>query len=577
MYESAMSEYSQWKDLENEENTKNIQFSPSTREIGVQTDGEGFQQTGQCNDSILNADDYTEEVSSDGVETDLDTSFFISDEEPSDSDEMTDLEETVGNVMPTKSAFVVYWSSLQPLFSKCSSCSNKSSIVKCFVKGSLLSVESLCTNGHSFTWRSQPVTKRKAHGNLKLSASVLFSANTFSSIRSYFELADVQWISKTQYYQIQKRYLSLVVNEAWLSQQRVLISELQGQEICRLSGDGRCNSPGHNAKYLTYTMLDQASNRIIAMSIVQVTEAGNSNRMEKLGFTNVLEELERKKITVKQITTDRHVQIKKYMREQKPEISHQFDVWHVCKNIKSKLVACTRKKANQSLSKWIKSICNHFWWACATSQGDEVLLREKWMSILFHIQNKHQWTGYSKFQRCEHPPLENTDERKKKWIKPTSDAFKALQEIVLSKSLLADMKHMTQFSHTGTLEVYHALYNKWLPKSLHFSYQGMLTRSQLAALDFNSGSMLKQAETNTGEKRYNVCFSKITKTWSAKPVKENKTRKHLHEMIDRTITVANHDLVLEKLHIPENMPSNIAPIPKPTKADVVNNQKSRFT
>lgn len=118
-----MSEYSQWKDLENEENTKNIQFSPSTREIGVQTDGEGFQQTGQCNDSILNADDYTEEVSSDGVETDLDTSFFISDEEPSDSDEMTDLEETVGNVMPTKSAFVVYWSSLQPLFSKCSSCS----------------------------------------------------------------------------------------------------------------------------------------------------------------------------------------------------------------------------------------------------------------------------------------------------------------------------------------------------------------------------------------------------------------------------------------------------------------------
>ena len=80
----------------------------------------------------------------------------------------------------------------------------------------------------------------------------------------------------------------------------MIISELQGQDGCRISGDGRYDSPGHNAKYLTYTLLDQSPNRIITMSVVQVTEAGNSNRMEKLAFTDVLVELEQNQIDIAQ-------------------------------------------------------------------------------------------------------------------------------------------------------------------------------------------------------------------------------------------------------------------------------------
>ena len=34
-----------------------------------------------------------------------------------------------------------------------------------------------------------------------------------------------------------------------------------------------------------------------------------------------------------------------------------------------------------------KSILNHFWWACASCKGDKELLREKWLSVLFHVQN----------------------------------------------------------------------------------------------------------------------------------------------------------------------------------------------
>ena len=127
--------------------------------------------------------------------------------------------------------------------------------------------------------------------------------------------------------------------------------------------------------------------------------------------------------------------------------------------------------------KWVKSIGNHLWWACATCDGDAELLREKWISVLFHIQNKHRWTGHSKFKKCAHPKLSKKEAKAKEWISPKSEAFEALQSIVLCKNTLSDLEHLTKFCHTGVLEVYHSLYNRWAPKGQHFSYAGMLARS----------------------------------------------------------------------------------------------------
>ena len=45
-----------------------------------------------------------------------------------------------------------------------------------------------------------------------------------------------------------------------------------------------------------------------------------------------------------------------------------------------------------------------------------------------------------------------------------SDAFKALQSIVLEKHVLGDLKYLTKFltkfSDTGILEIFHALHKK---------------------------------------------------------------------------------------------------------------------
>ena len=111
--------------------------------------------------------------------------------------------------------------------------------------------------------------------------------------------------------------------------------------------------------------------------------------MEKAGLIKTLQEVKGKEHKIECLTTDCHLQIKKYMREQEEDIDHQFHVWYFSKSIKTKLLNASKKKTCEELKSWIKSICNHLWLACATCENDEALLKEKWMTIVFHIQNKH--------------------------------------------------------------------------------------------------------------------------------------------------------------------------------------------
>ena len=63
----------------------------------------------------------------------------------------------------------------------------------------------------------------------------------------------------------------------------------------------------------------------------------------KTGFQKTLNEVREKGIVIKQLTTDRHMQIRKYLKEDEPQIDHQFDVWHFLKNTESKVIAAAKK------------------------------------------------------------------------------------------------------------------------------------------------------------------------------------------------------------------------------------------
>ena len=163
------------------------------------------------------------------------------------------------------------------------------------------------------------------------------------------------------------------------------------------------------------------------------------------------------------------------------------------------------------------------------------MLRERWISVLFHIQNKHRWTGHEKFQKYVHSRLTKKQVKTEEQLSPKSEAFEVLQNIVLDKKVLQNLFYLTKFCRTGVVEIYHSLYNKWAPKWQHFSYLVMLAKSQLAIMDFNKGSYFEEATTEKGEKRYNVQFSKITKIWSSKPIKNEQDRSYLHRMVKETV------------------------------------------
>ena len=64
---------------------------------------------------------------------------------------------------------------------------------------------------------------------------------------------------------------------------------------------------------------------------------------------------------------------------------------------------------------------------------------------------------------------------------------------------------------------------KYCLKREHFTYNGMLARTQLAALDNNANSERQQAVIKTGahsgEARYKASFPKMKKHWIVKPIK----------------------------------------------------------
>ena len=158
-------------------------------------------------------------------------------------------------------------------------------------------------------------------------------------------------------------------------------------------------------------------------------------------------------------------------------------------------------------------------------------------------------------------------------MKEGSEAYKELQKIVFDTRLTTDLRYLTEFSHTGSLEVFHSLLNKYCPKSLHFDYEGMVARCQLAAIDHNHGVDLPQATTKANKLRWKSVFPKHNSQWVKKIIKHKKTKNYIESMKDEVIRCANEDIEPTRIEKPD-LPKNIAHIPKPPSSEILH--VSRF-
>lgn len=218
--------------------------------------------------------------------------------------------------------FLVYERHLDELFTHCSVCSHSCRLIKRVI-GTYVSVTQSCLSCN-FTrcWTSQPMIGSLPAGNIHLSAALFFSGASISKAERVMAALNVEGISSATFYRHSQLYLQPTVLSLWHTHQLELIHQLvlrSGEVV--VGGDMRADSPGHCAKYGSYTMLEVRSNRIIDVQLVQSNEVGGSGRMEKEGLIRSLEFLESSGLSVDAIITDRHPQVQKYLRENKPSVS----------------------------------------------------------------------------------------------------------------------------------------------------------------------------------------------------------------------------------------------------------------
>ncbi|XP_065071075.1 uncharacterized protein LOC135695817 [Rhopilema esculentum] len=273
--------------------------------------------------------------------------------------------------------------------------------------------------------------------------------------------------------------------------------------------------------------MDLTHNKIIDIRLVQANEVKSSYHMELEGLKRGLQYMQDANIHIAEVVTDRHLQIKKYMRTEHTDKKHSFDCWHICKGVESKLTKAGQKKGASLIQNWIKAIVNHIYWIASTSGHEKELKKEKWLSVLNHMCNIHAGHG-DLFPNCAHGDIDERD-----WIIKESIPYKLLKPIITAPLLVNDIGSLSPLYQTYGLEVFHRVILCFAPKSHHFFYWSMLARLHLAVLHYNANSQMQQKTNKMGGKQWRVCYPKHKKGQLAvvKPLKETPVFDYAEKLI----------------------------------------------
>lgn len=160
---------------------------------------------------------------------------------------------------------------------KCGSLIFSGNTIEVQNEGSQLSLKLTCINNCEYQWQSQPpLTSMKGAGNLLITAWIFFCGIPFSKFEAPSRLINLKCIAKATYFNIGEHCVIQVVKMTWKQQQQEIFSELKARQGgAVLAGDGRCDSPGHCAKYYTYTLLDVESQKVVDFDAVFVSQVAN--------------------------------------------------------------------------------------------------------------------------------------------------------------------------------------------------------------------------------------------------------------------------------------------------------------
>lgn len=224
-------------------------------------------------------DNMAESSSSPMPQDDSDDDYVMSSGEESGSTTSDTSEDEVGRThaapdVYSDTKYIVFRSSLMALLRlvHCSQCGEMDLGVSTQTKGTLLLVVLDCRGCHQKTrWNSQPYIGNTPAGNIMLSAGILTAGAIPSKVLKVMGHMKVATITTRSFTRHQRQILFPCIKTTWTEQQAWLVAGLQAEDRdLVLGGDGRCDSPGHSAKYGSYTLIELVANVIIDMQLVQV-------------------------------------------------------------------------------------------------------------------------------------------------------------------------------------------------------------------------------------------------------------------------------------------------------------------
>ncbi|XP_042588995.1 uncharacterized protein LOC122138752 [Cyprinus carpio] len=422
--------------------------------------------------------------------------------------------------------FIVFETCLRELFATCPICKHKCDVSLRRI-GTYVAFLQLCPKcSYHKQWESQPTVGSMPVGNLQLSAATYFTGGSFIQVQKICKGMQLQIFTYETFRRHCRSFLEPAIIHKWKSDQQKLFQKFRQSGNIGLAGDMRADSPGHSAKYGSYTLMHTESSTILDIQLVQSNEVGGSYHMEKEGLKRCLDHLESSGLTVDYIVTDRHTQIQKYLRER--SINQFYDVWHFEKGLSKKLEQLSKNKECVVLKKWLRSIRNHVYWSASTSTtGPEKVA--KWSSIVNHIQNVHVHDSPI-FPKCAHP--DRVSKNAAKWFNPASLELHKVEKVLCNKRVLRDVAKLSHHFQTSSLEAFHSLILKFTPKNVVFPFMGMLCRLFLAVLHHNENIGREQATTATGKPVFKVVFPKSKKGEPiARPLKTEPTYNYVDDLM----------------------------------------------
>ena len=142
---------------------------------------------------------------------------------------------------------------------------------KC-ISGSFVHIRQFCEScKQTWYWESQPFIGSIPAGNILMSAAILYSGSLPTKALRIFHILKCASITTMTYFRHQNKILQPAVDRIWVNHQSSLLRSIAAQNRNLFpSGDGRADSPGHSAKFGSYTVIDMLSNKVVDFKLVQV-------------------------------------------------------------------------------------------------------------------------------------------------------------------------------------------------------------------------------------------------------------------------------------------------------------------